>query len=99
MSINHYEQEYDDQVYEDDYYDEHYEDEELVDDNDIVDSEDKDAGHDWETEKKVPISFACDDCDYRWYDVIIRHRDDPEADEEMTDVICPMCGSMNVTQI
>jgi len=38
------------------------------------------------------ISFVCEDCDYRWEEVT--------QDEMDTDtVVCPMCGSINVTQL
>ena len=55
--------------------------------------------HDWDEEdqKKITVSYACDECDYRWDDIIIRKKDVIEEDEP--DIICPMCGSMNVTLI
>ena len=48
-------------------------------------------------EKKVTVSYACDECDYRWDDVVIRKKSELVEDEH--DVVCPMCGSMNVTLI
>jgi rubrerythrin len=57
------------------------------------------GGRSWDEEdqKKITVSYACDECDYRWDDVIIRKKDVIEEDEP--DIICPMCGSMNVTLI
>jgi DNA-directed RNA polymerase subunit RPC12/RpoP len=49
-----------------------------------------------EDEKKITVSYACDECDYRWDDLVIRKKG--EIEEEL-DIICPMCGSMNVTLI
>lgn len=37
-------------------------------------------------------SFVCEDCDYRWEDA-----SQDEADTGM--MVCPMCGSTNVTQL
>jgi rubrerythrin len=54
-------------------------------------------GWDEEDQKKITVSYACDECDYRWDDVIIRKKDIIEDEEP--DIICPMCGSMNVTLI
>jgi Zn finger protein HypA/HybF involved in hydrogenase expression len=54
-------------------------------------------GWDEEDQKKITVSYACDECDYRWDDVIIRKKD--VIEEEEPDIICPMCGSMNVTLI
>jgi hypothetical protein len=47
--------------------------------------------------RKVEVSFACEDCDYRWEDVIIKRKDLEDTDE--IDVVCPMCGSTTITQI
>ena len=49
------------------------------------------------TQKKVTVSYACEECDYRWDDIIIKKKG--VIEEEEPDVICPMCGSMNVTLI
>ena len=60
-----------------------------------------DDDEEWEDKKntrKVEVSYACEDCDYRWEDVIIKKKNRLEDDEEI-DVICPMCGSTNITQI
>ena len=52
---------------------------------------------DWdEDEKKITVSYACDECDYRWDDLVAKKKG--EIEEEL-DIICPMCGSMNVTLI
>jgi hypothetical protein len=99
MGKKHYEKEYDDEVYEDEYYEEHYNEEEL---SEEADSGDRDRGgddHHWEDEKKIVMSFACEDCDYRWEDQIVKPKDSYEDDEADFDVICPMCGSINITQI
>jgi DNA-directed RNA polymerase subunit RPC12/RpoP len=91
------EKDYNDEVYEDDYYEENYNEEELKDSDDFLDDEDdlySDSG-----ERKVHISYACEDCDYRWDDVIVRKRHDFEDDDMERDIICPMCGSINITLI
>lgn len=109
------EKDFDDEVYEDEYYEEHFEEEELIGEDEIIDTVEKDVEEDeeleeedvldddeeWEDKKgtrKVEVSYACEDCDYRWEDVIIKKKNRLEDDEEF-DVICPMCGSTNITQI
>ncbi|MBN2158308.1 MAG: hypothetical protein JW807_02855 [Spirochaetes bacterium] len=76
--------------------DEDEEDEEIV-----AESEDEEKldGIDWDDEedKKVTVSYACDECDYRWDDVVIKKKG--ALDDDEPDIICPMCGSMNVTLI
>jgi len=43
--------------------------------------------------EEYSVSFACEDCDYRWEMSF-------ENEEESEDVqFCPMCGSANTTQI
>jgi len=102
MTRENLERDFDDEVYEDEYYDEHYEEEELVDsqehDSEIDDDLDEEG---WEEEKRIHISFACEDCDYRWDDTIVKKKTGKleDEEEEEPDVICPMCGSMNITQI
>lgn len=96
MSDDHLEKDLDDEVYEDDYYDENYDEEELEDIDDSFDDDDDSYGEGGE--RKVHISYACEDCDYRWDEVIIRKRHDFD-DEIEGDVICPMCGSINITLI
>jgi hypothetical protein len=109
MANDYHEKDYDDEVYEDQYYDEHYDEEELEEDgedivdetkNEVRDEElESDDIEDWDNEKRVTVSFACEECDYRWDDVIIKKKDKLEEDDDYVDTICPMCGSMNVTLI
>jgi len=99
MGNNYHEKEYDDEVYEDDYYDEHYNEEELMDDSEPADGRDFADDAVWDEEKKVVMSFACEDCDYRWEDQIVKAKDSLEDEVNDLDVTCPMCGSMNITQI
>ena len=47
-----------------------------------------------EVTDEVVISYACEDCDYRWE---ITAEDEEEVYEEIQ--YCPMCGSANSTQI
>lgn len=42
----------------------------------------------------IVLSFACEDCDYRWE---ISVEDDEEEMKETQ--YCPMCGTSNTTQI
>ncbi|MBN2039474.1 MAG: hypothetical protein JW864_05500 [Spirochaetes bacterium] len=58
--------------------------------------EDENAEED-EDETRVHISFACEDCDYRWDDVVVGNKDKIEREE--FDIACPMCGSVAITQI
>ena len=109
------EKDLDDEVYEDEYYEEHFEEEELIGEDEMTDVVERDIeedgdldeedilddDEDWEDKKntrKVEMSYACEDCDYRWEDVIIKKKNRLEDDEEI-DVVCPMCGSTNITQI
>ncbi len=93
MSLE-FEDNFDDDVYEDSFYEEE---EELAEDEEnIVDGGDEEAAV---TEVRVDVSFVCDDCDYRWDDSIMQRKNEYEEVEEITDTVCPMCGSMNVTQI
>ncbi len=94
MADDYLERDFDDEVYEDDYYAEHYDEEEL---EDYEDSFEEDEDDDELVERNIHISYACEDCDYRWEDVISRRKDD--IDDMELDAVCPMCGSMNVTQI
>ncbi len=45
-----------------------------------------------DSEDPERASFVCEDCDYRWDEI---------APEELegTMMVCPMCGSTNVTQL
>ena len=38
-------------------------------------------------------SFVCEECDYRWDENSL------SDDWEESDIICPMCGSTNSTQL
>ncbi len=101
-----YEKEFDDEVYEDEFYEEELKEEsDLLDDKDPLtvksstdDDEEEDDDDDDDDDFRVGISYVCDDCDYRWDDFVIQ---DEEIVEERDDqsLICPMCGSMNVSQI
>lgn len=92
---NDFEKEFDDEVYEDDFYEESFDDEELLEDEmqeeELIEEEEIE-----EDEKHIAVILACDDCDYRWEDVIVKRKDE---DIEDLEIICPMCGSTNVTQI
>lgn len=96
MADDYMEKDLDDEVYEDDYYEENYNEEELKDSDDVDDDDDESYGEGGE--RKVHISYACEDCDYRWDDVLIKKKHDIEEDMER-DIICPMCGSINITLI
>ena len=94
------EKEFDDQVYEDEYYEENYDEEELEEDEDDLkdDSDDDDEVE----EKHIHVSYACEDCDYRWDAVIVKVKNgnlEDEGDDDYSEAVCPMCGSMNVEQI
>jgi predicted RNA-binding Zn-ribbon protein involved in translation (DUF1610 family) len=100
MSDDYIEKDYDDEVYEDDYYDEHYNEEELYDSEDRLEDDADDDDDDVNNERKVNISYACEECDYRWDDVIIKRKDNIDEDDDYeTGTLCPMCGSVNVTLI
>jgi len=87
--------EFDDQVYEDEYYKENYDEEELKED----DNADEDHEDDSEHEQKIHVSFACEECDYRWDDVVIKIKGNLEDEQDEFDAACPMCGALNVSQI
>ena len=45
-------------------------------------------------DREIAISFACEDCDYRW-EIYVE-----DEDEDLDDTqFCPMCGSANTSQI
>jgi hypothetical protein len=100
------EKEFDDEVYEDTYYEdeEELEEEDDEDENSKKDDDAKDYDDDdddeVEIEKKIHLSFVCDDCDYRWDDVVLKIKgnleDEVDYDDNQT---CPMCGSMNTSRI
>ncbi len=66
-----------------------------VQNDDDDDEDDEEVG---ET-KTSSISYACEDCDYRWdatvetYNVINQYSDEGSTE------YCPMCGSFNTLQI
>lgn len=109
-----YERDYDDEVYEDEYYDDNYE-EELVDEDELIDEdefeeedeeeeqdedeEDEDAVAARESQRRIEVSYACEDCDYRWEDVIVKRKGALDDYDEEHDIICPMCGSVNISII
>lgn len=67
------------------------------DDDDDDDKPEKDTDEDEETvggEREIAISYACEDCDYRW-EVYLEEEDDELDDTQY----CPMCGSANTSQI
>jgi len=45
-------------------------------------------------EREIAVSYACEDCDYRW-EVYLEEEDDELEDTQY----CPMCGSANTSQI
>jgi len=92
---NEFEKEFDDEVYEDDFYEESFDDEEMIEDE-MLDEEELIEDDVEEDEKHIAVILACDDCDYRWEDVIVKRKDE---DIEDLEIICPMCGSTNVSQI
>lgn len=70
----------------------------LAGDDDDEDDEDRPDGEDDEEgvggEREIAVSYACEDCDYRW-EIYLE-----EEDDEMDDTqYCPMCGSANTSQI
>ncbi len=95
-----YEKDFDDEVYEDEFYYDNLDEEELTDEEPLPEEDDEDIEDDWddEDEKKVDLSFACEDCDYRWEDTVIKRKDELDYNEELS-TTCPMCGSTNITQI
>ena len=55
---------------------------------------DEQEDENWDTneDELEQASFVCEDCDYRWEDAT-----QEEIDSGM--MVCPMCGSTNVTQL
>ena len=107
---DYYEKHYDEEELEDDSevleedrphlaVDDNEEDEDEEEEDELEEEEEAVGDLEWQDpgEKKVTVSYACDECDYRWDDIVIRKKD--EIEEEELDIICPMCGSMNVTLI
>lgn len=53
---------------------------------------DDDISEDWSAEEDLEaVSYVCEDCDYRW--------EESGLDEVEGNMVCPMCGSINVTQL
>ena len=87
-------EDYDDAWEEDEYEDElddEWDDEDYEDYEDYEDewNDGDDADGDLEEEWIESASFVCEDCNYRWI----------EKDDEADVIVCPMCGSDNITQI
>jgi len=98
-----FEIEYDDEVYEDSFYEDSYK-EEIDEEDELSFNNEKehlqiDEGDEIEDLKTITLSFACDDCDYRWEDSIVKFKGNLEDELEEIDQNCPMCGSTLVTQI
>jgi hypothetical protein len=74
-----------------DYYDE------IDHDDEKDDDEEKELSDEDGEDTRVHLSFACDDCDYRWDDIIVGNKEKIEREE--FDLACPMCGSIAITQI
>ncbi len=65
---------------------------EYFDENDQDLDEMEEWGDDGDGDDLEDNSFVCEDCDYRWEEVT--------ADEmDSGSIVCPMCGSVNVTQL
>jgi hypothetical protein len=75
----------------------YYDYDEEISDDDEEDPEEKLEELDGDEEQGIDFSFACEDCDYRWDDYIVGEKD--ELEKEEFDVVCPMCGSVNISQI
>ncbi|MCB1175756.1 MAG: hypothetical protein KDK39_19430 [Leptospiraceae bacterium] len=65
--------------------------------SDLDDEYEQSAGldeEDWDdtdvSENLDDASFVCEDCDYRWEEYAMNEDDE-------TSMVCPMCGSINVT--
>ncbi len=61
-------------------------------DDDLEENLDDDELED-EDDDVESASFVCEDCDYRWEDTYSGE----DYDERL--IVCPMCGSVNVTQL
>jgi hypothetical protein len=65
----------------------------FYDENSEIIEEDMDE---WDAEEEggdlEDTSFVCEDCDYRWEEL-------SGEESEASAVVCPMCGSVNVTQL
>jgi DNA-directed RNA polymerase subunit RPC12/RpoP len=60
--------------------------------DDLEDGIEDDLDTDWSAEEDLEgVSYVCEDCDYRW--------EESGMDEVEGNIVCPMCGSINVTQL
>ena len=66
----------------------------LSSENAAEDLDDYDKNEEDEEFEEVIVSYACEDCDYRWEVTL----DEEEAEYDETQY-CPMCGTANTTQI
>ncbi|MBP7604934.1 MAG: hypothetical protein KBA15_13465 [Spirochaetes bacterium] len=69
---------------------------------DYIDGEEvsgEDEALERDSERRIETSYACDDCDYRWDDVVIKRKDVLEDYDDEPDTVCPMCGSVNISII
>ncbi|MBX7058248.1 MAG: hypothetical protein K1X75_09280 [Leptospirales bacterium] len=67
----------------------------LVFGDDLDDELDEDELEGWEEDENEDlegVSYVCEDCDYRWEESGL----DDSGEGSM---VCPMCGSINVTQL
>ena len=78
MTKDYHEKDFDDEVYEDGFY----EDEEELEDEERDGDHGLDDEDDVEEEMKVHVSYACEDCDYRWDDVVVKAKDALDDDED-----------------
>ena len=60
--------------------------------NDTEEELDEDIDEWGDEEDLEDSSYVCEDCDYRWEDITAE-----EVESGMA--VCPMCGSVNVTQL
>ena len=65
----------------------------IDDDEEEDDDDEKEDSEEEQEFEEYTVSFACEDCDYRWEATF-------ESEEEADEIqICPMCGTANTTQI
>jgi transcription initiation factor IIE alpha subunit len=66
----------------------------MIEFGDDLDEELDEDLEDWDEEQEdlEGVSYVCEDCDYRWEESSL----DEASDGSM---VCPMCGSINVTQL
>ncbi len=63
--------------------------------DDLDDELDEDDLEEWDEDEEEDldsVSYVCEDCDYRWEETSL---DEPSEGS----MVCPMCGSINVTQL